>query len=675
MQDRSLSRAYRIGVAGPVGSGKTALVDCLSRILYPAYNVAVITNDIYTKEDAEFLVRQGTLPTERIRGVETGGCPHAAIREDASMNLEAIADLEEQIPDLQLIFVESGGDNLAASFSPELVDAFIYVIDVAEGEKIPRKGGPGIIRSDLLVINKIDLARAVGASLAVMERDTQRMRSTRPYVMTNLKDGTGLNTIVDWVEQRMQVPPEKRAKIIDAHAPYQGTPHTHSHSHTHSHRSDDTRDTLAPSFTGSLASTTANAIYFDCFSGISGDMTLGCLVDSGLDLAVLQEELKKLDLPPFSLTAERQMRGYLSGTKVKVHLPEENVHRSFADIRAIITNSQLSEEIKTRSLHIFSLLARAEGFVHGVPAESVQFHEVGSLDAIVDIVGSVIGLSLLGIEHVFASPLPLGSGWVQSAHGKLPIPAPAVLYILAHVNAPTIQDDTPTELVTPTGAAILAGLATFKRPPIQLQRVGYGLGTKELARPNALRAWYGTLLEENAQSQFPHTDALLPLLPSRDADGQQSISAATMESAPLIYGADGRVAWDQIWSDFCDLALAGGPPHRGTLLEPVPIEEIRAQPEAYERVVAEIERGWQQVTNCPTVHGSTGWVGLVCENESMALWLLRAILVENVCVRREGSIIFLPAGPAFRLEEEIKNVITVVAKTHHYWTEHVDRVY
>ncbi len=169
-------RAFRVGIAGPVGSGKTALVDRLSKMLYPRISLAVVTNDIYTKEDAEFLLRQGTLPLDRVRGVETGGCPHSAIREDASMNLEAIADLEAEIPGLELVFVESGGDNLAASFSPELVDVSIYVIDVAGGDKIPRKGGPGILRSDLLVINKIDLAPYVGASLEIMERDARSGR-------------------------------------------------------------------------------------------------------------------------------------------------------------------------------------------------------------------------------------------------------------------------------------------------------------------------------------------------------------------------------------------------------------------------------------------------------------------------------------------------------------------
>ncbi len=194
------TRAFRVGVAGPVGSGKTALVDRLSKALYPQVNLAVVTNDIYTKEDAEFLQRQGTLPLERIRGVETGGCPHSAIREDASMNLDAIADLESTIPGLELVFVESGGDNLAASFSPELVDVSIYVIDVAGGDKVPRKGGPGIMRSDLLIINKIDLAPYVGASLDVMDRDARLKRGDRPFLFTNLRDNTGLSDVLAWLE-------------------------------------------------------------------------------------------------------------------------------------------------------------------------------------------------------------------------------------------------------------------------------------------------------------------------------------------------------------------------------------------------------------------------------------------------------------------------------------------
>jgi len=224
-------RAFRVGIAGPVGSGKTALVDALSKELRAQYSIAVVTNDIYTKEDAEFLIRQGTLPAERIRGVETGGCPHAAIREDASMNLEAIADLEHSVPGLQLIFVESGGDNLAAAFSPDLVDVFIYVIDVSGGDKIPRKGGPGVIRSDLLVINKIDLAPHVGASLEVMERDSLRMRGTGPFILTNLKDGTGVAAVIEWLEAKLSIPAIERRPIVDAHAAYVGTPHSHDHTH------------------------------------------------------------------------------------------------------------------------------------------------------------------------------------------------------------------------------------------------------------------------------------------------------------------------------------------------------------------------------------------------------------------------------------------------------------
>ncbi|HEU5238211.1 MAG TPA: urease accessory protein UreG [Pyrinomonadaceae bacterium] len=224
-------RAFRVGIAGPVGSGKTALVDALSSQLHTRYSLAVVTNDIYTREDAEFLIRQGTLAAERIRGVETGGCPHAAIREDASMNLEAIADLEHSLPGLQLIFVESGGDNLAAAFSPDLVDVFIYVIDVSGGDKIPRKGGPGVTRSDLLVINKIDLARYVGASLEVMRRDSLRMRGAGPFVFTNLKDGTGVVEIIKWLEEKLSVPANERRVIIDAHSAYAGTPHSHDHTH------------------------------------------------------------------------------------------------------------------------------------------------------------------------------------------------------------------------------------------------------------------------------------------------------------------------------------------------------------------------------------------------------------------------------------------------------------
>ncbi|MBT8433380.1 MAG: urease accessory protein UreG [Gammaproteobacteria bacterium] len=189
----------RLGIGGPVGSGKTALLDRLCKKMRERYQIAVVTNDIYTREDAEFLVRSEALDADRIVGVETGGCPHTAIREDASMNLAAVQDLSERYNDLDVVFIESGGDNLSATFSPELADLMIYVIDVAEGEKIPRKGGPGITRSDLLVINKIDLAPYVGASLEVMESDTKRMRGERPYVFTNLKDDTGLGEVVDFI--------------------------------------------------------------------------------------------------------------------------------------------------------------------------------------------------------------------------------------------------------------------------------------------------------------------------------------------------------------------------------------------------------------------------------------------------------------------------------------------
>lgn len=201
----------RVGIGGPVGSGKTALLDRLCKCMRDEYQIAVVTNDIYTREDAEYLVRSEALEKDRIVGVETGGCPHTAIREDASMNLAAVEDLVERFVDLDVVFIESGGDNLSATFSPELADLMIYVIDVSEGEKIPRKGGPGITRSDLLVINKIDLAPYVGASLEVMESDTRRMRGEKPYVFTNLKEDVGLEVVINFIvdqgmlKQRAQV--------------------------------------------------------------------------------------------------------------------------------------------------------------------------------------------------------------------------------------------------------------------------------------------------------------------------------------------------------------------------------------------------------------------------------------------------------------------------------------
>lgn len=193
----------RIGVAGPVGSGKTALIEALTRRMAKDYSIAVITNDIYTKEDAEFLSKNSVLPRERIIGVETGGCPHTAIREDASMNLEAVDEMIGKFPDVEILFIESGGDNLSATFSPELVDATIFVIDVSEGDKIPRKGGPGITQSDLLVINKIDLAPYVGASLEVMERDSKKMRGNRPFIFTNIRQGEHVDDVIAWIKKNV----------------------------------------------------------------------------------------------------------------------------------------------------------------------------------------------------------------------------------------------------------------------------------------------------------------------------------------------------------------------------------------------------------------------------------------------------------------------------------------
>jgi urease accessory protein len=202
---------FRVGIGGPVGSGKTALVDRLCKYMRDRYDIAVITNDIYTREDAEFLTRSGALVPERIAGVETGGCPHTAIREDASINLAAVHDMATKFPKLEILFIESGGDNLAATFSPELADLTIYVIDVSAGDKIPRKGGPGITRSDLLVINKIDLAPLVGADLSVMDRDARKMRNARPFIFTNLKVLQGVSEIADFIVQQGGITPRAAA--------------------------------------------------------------------------------------------------------------------------------------------------------------------------------------------------------------------------------------------------------------------------------------------------------------------------------------------------------------------------------------------------------------------------------------------------------------------------------
>ena len=209
-----MKKVVKIGIGGPVGSGKTALLDRLCKAMRDHYRMAVVTNDIFTREDMEFLIRSEALSEDRIYGVQTGGCPHTAIREDASLNFEAIDQALSDHPDLELIFVESGGDNLAASFSPELVDASIYVIDVSGGDKVPRKGGPGVTRSDLLVINKIDVAPLVGASLEVMDRDSQKMRGNRPFVFTNLKDKTGLDTVIRWIQTEVLLESEPHSIAV-----------------------------------------------------------------------------------------------------------------------------------------------------------------------------------------------------------------------------------------------------------------------------------------------------------------------------------------------------------------------------------------------------------------------------------------------------------------------------
>ena len=209
-----MKKVVKIGIGGPVGSGKTALLDRLCKAMRDHYRMAVVTNDIFTREDMEFLIRSEALSEDRIYGVQTGGCPHTAIREDASLNFEAIDQALSDHPDLELIFVESGGDNLAASFSPELVDASIYVIDVSGGDKVPRKGGPGVTRSDLLIINKIDVAPLVGASLEVMDRDSKKMRDERPFVFTNLKDKTGLDTVIRWIQTEVLLESEPHSIAV-----------------------------------------------------------------------------------------------------------------------------------------------------------------------------------------------------------------------------------------------------------------------------------------------------------------------------------------------------------------------------------------------------------------------------------------------------------------------------
>ena len=294
----------------------------------------------------------------------------------------------------------------------------------------------------------------------------------------------------------------------------------------------------------------SQVIYFDCFSGISGDMALGALLDAGLPLEALRGELNKLNLPGWSLDAERGTRRYLAGTRARVHAPEQATHRHLADVRAIVEGSALAPEVKQRSLRVFGLLAEAEGRVHGIPAEQVHFHEVGALDAIVDVVGVVAGLALLEVEAIYASPLPLGAGWVRAAHGLLPLPAPAVLALLAAAHAPTLPDDTQAELVTPTGAALLAALATFERPAMRLARVGYGLGARDLERPNVLRVWIGATDRETRRQGDKENEAnasgslspglpvsLSPVLLETNIDDQPAEQLAYVAERLLELGA------------------------------------------------------------------------------------------------------------------------------------------
>ena len=277
----------------------------------------------------------------------------------------------------------------------------------------------------------------------------------------------------------------------------------------------------------------ARVIYFDCFSGISGDMILGALCDAGLDVAELRALLQTLQVPGWSIDAVRETRGWLTGTRMHVHAPEQTTHRHLHDVTAIITQSGLPAAVKATALRIFASLADAEAHIHGVRADEVHFHEVGALDAIVDIVGIAAGLHLLGITQVYASPLPLGSGWVKAAHGDIPVPAPATLHLLTQAQAPIVPDDAGFELVTPTGAAVLTTLATFKRPALALQRVGYGFGKKITPRPNALRVWVGEVVA---------SDGALVLLEC-NIDDQPAEQLAYVCTQALALGA--RDVWQQ----------------------------------------------------------------------------------------------------------------------------------
>jgi len=266
--------------------------------------------------------------------------------------------------------------------------------------------------------------------------------------------------------------------------------------------------------------------YWDCFSGISGDMALGALLDAGLDPDALRAELGRLNLPGWELSAQRDVRYGISGTYVRVRTQEQSTHRHLADIRAILERSSLAPVVRDRALRVFTRLAEAEGAVHGMSPEAVHFHEVGALDAIVDVVGVVAGLRLLGVEQVYASPLPLGGGWINAAHGRIPAPGPAVLALLGAVGAPTVDDDIPFELVTPTGAALLAELATWRRPALRLAQTGYGFGTRDTGRLNAVRVWLGESAAGTAGARNALEQVVLLETNLDDQTGEQMAFAA-----------------------------------------------------------------------------------------------------------------------------------------------------
>ena len=267
--------------------------------------------------------------------------------------------------------------------------------------------------------------------------------------------------------------------------------------------------------------------FWDCFSGISGDMALGALIDAGLDLELLRAELRKLQVPDWEIVATRDVRYGIAGTQVKVLTRPQTTHRHLSDIHDILDRSALDDAIRKRALAVFGRLAAAEGLVHGMAPDEVHFHEVGALDAIVDVVGVVAGLQLLGVEAVYASPLPLGSGWIEAAHGRIPVPGPAVVALLGAVGAPVLEDATPFELVTPTGAALLAELATFRRPAMRLGRAGYGFGSRDTGRLNAVRLWLGQV-EVGRETPDPTALERVVLLETNldDQPGEQLAYAA-----------------------------------------------------------------------------------------------------------------------------------------------------